>query len=110
MKSEYSASRRTILFARRSRRSWCLVVIQVPTTGPKAPTNDPETAAKPAINPEFMDGLSTCYHTRDANQTVTSSRASTEISALKSFDTGQPVSAALAQLRISIGSHQELEP
>jgi hypothetical protein len=67
------------------------VVIQVPTTEPKAPTIDPETAAMPAINPEFMDAISTCYHACGANQTVTSSRAATEISALKSLDTGQPV-------------------
>jgi hypothetical protein len=66
-------------------------VIQVPTTEPKAPTIDPETAAKPAINPEFMDGISTCYHTCGAHQTVTSSRAWTEISALKCLDSGQPV-------------------
>src|ERR1700758_3418560 len=71
MKSEYSASRRTIVFASRSRRSWCLVVIQVPITEPKAPTIDPETAAKPAMSPEFMDGISTCYRACGANQTVT---------------------------------------
>jgi hypothetical protein len=66
-------------------------VLVVPTTEPKAPAIDPETAAKPAINPEFMDGISTCYHACGVHQTVTSSRASTEISALKSLDTGQPV-------------------
>jgi len=35
-----------------------------------------------------MDGISTFYHSCGAHQTVTSSRASTEISALKSLDTG----------------------
>src|SRR5258708_3598585 len=53
MKSEYSASRRTIIFASRSRRSWCLCVIHVPTTEPNAPTNDPEIAARAAMSPAF---------------------------------------------------------
>jgi hypothetical protein len=82
-------------------------VIQVPTTEPKAPTIDPETAAKPAIN-QFMDGISTCYHAC-ADQTVTSSRASTEISALKSLDTGQPVWAALTAASNLLGWRQEPE-
>jgi len=52
--------------------------------GPRAPAIDQKTAAKPAINPEswieFQLLPRLCAH-----QTVTSSRASTEISALKSL-------------------------